>query len=178
MKNVTEDQFDKDAEIDVSNLKTSAMNFDEILVSNAFLLFVAALDTTSSTLTYVIHFLLKYPELHEKVRDELNEVVGSSDKITFEHIQDMKYLEKFILETLRKAHPFRHIFERFCTKDYQISGTKYVIRKGEIINFSLLYERMKLENDSFSNPLEFDPENFNIQQPGQLLSAGLRTGAA
>ena len=162
MKNVTEDQFDKDAEIDVSNLKTSSsVNFDEILVSNAFLLFTAALDTTSSTLTYAMHFLLKYPELQEKVRDEINEVVGSSDKITFDHIQEMKYMEKFIHETLRKAHPFGQIFERVCSRDYQIPGTNYVIRKGEIINFSMLYERMKLENDSFYNPLEFDPENFN-----------------
>ena len=161
MMNVSEDQFDKDAEIDVSNLKTSAVNFDEILESNAFLLFVAALDTTSSTLTYAMHFLLKYPELQEKVRDEINEVVGSSDKITFEHIQEMKYLEKFILETLRKAHPFGSIFERVCTMDYQIPGTNYVIRKGEVISFSLLYEKMKIENDSFYNPVEFDPENFN-----------------
>jgi len=161
MKNVSEDQFDKDAEIDVSNLKASSMNFDEILVSNAFLLFVAALDTTSSTLTFVMHFLLKYPELQEKIRDEISEVVGSSEKVTFEHIQEMKYMEKFILETLRRAHPFGNIFERECTKDYQIPGTNYVVRKGEIINFSLLYERMKTENDSFYNPLEFDPENFN-----------------
>ena len=171
MKNVIEDQFDKDAEIDISNLKTSAVNFDEILVSNAFLLFVAALDTTSSTLTFAMHFLLKYPELQDKVRDEINEVVGSSDEITFEHIQEMKYLEKFILETLRKAHPFGSIFERVCTKDYLIPGTNYVIRKGEVLSFSLLYERMKLKNDSFNNPLEFDPENFNPSNNPDTFSA-------
>ena len=171
MKNVSEDQFDKDAEIDVSNLKKSSMNFDEILVSNAFLLFVAALDTTSSTLTFVMHFLLQYPELQEKIRDEITEVVGSSENVTFEHIQEMKYMDKFILETLRRAHPFGNIFERECTKDYQIPGTNYVVRKGEIINFSVLYERMKTENDSFYNPLEFDPENFNPSNNPDTFSA-------
>ena len=171
LKNVSEDQFDKDAEIDVTNLKASNMNFDEILVSNAFLLFVAALDTTSSTLTFVMHFLLKYPELQEKIREEINEVMGNSEKVTFEHVQEMKYMEKFILETLRRAHPFGQIFERECTKDYQIPGTNYVVRKGEIINFSLLYERMKMENDSFYNPLEFDPENFNPSNNPDTFSA-------
>ena len=132
---------------------------------------MAALDTTSSTLTFVMHFLLKYPELQEKIREEINEVMGNSEKVTFEHVQEMKYMEKFILETLRRAHPFGQIFERECTKDYQIPGTNYVVRKGEIINFSLLYERMKMENDSFYNPLEFDPENFNPSNNPDTFSA-------
>ena len=51
--------------------------------------------------------------------------------------------------------------ERKCTKDYQIPGTNYVIRKEEVVNFSVLFENMKEENDKFANSTKFDPENFD-----------------
>ena len=117
-------------------------------------------DTTSSTLTFATHYLLKYPHYQEKIREEIKEVIGD-EKITFEDIQSLKFLDKFLYETLRHSHPFGNILERECTKDYLIPGTNYVVKKGEVINFSCLYERMKEENDSFANSSEFDPENFD-----------------
>ena len=73
----------------------------------------------------------------------------------------MKYMDRVLYETLRKAHPFAHLLERECTEDYKIPGTDYVVRKGEVVNFSFLYERMKINNTSFYNPDEFDPDNFD-----------------
>jgi len=158
-----DDEYDKAASLDMSNVKNLDLNMDETLVSNAFGIFVASLDTTSSTLTFAVHFLMKFPHFQEKIRDEISEVIGDDDNITFEQIQNLKYLEKFLLETLRNAHPFGQILERECTKDYLIPGTNYTVRKGEIVNFTLLYEKTKNnpENTSFYNPGEFDPENFN-----------------
>ena len=158
-----EDDYDKAASIDMSNVKKLDLDMDDTLVSNAFLLFTSALETTSTTLTFAVHFLLKYPHFQEKIRDEISEVIGDDEKITFEQIQNLKYIEKFLYETLRNAHPFAQIFERECTKDYQIPGTNYIVRKGEVVNFSLIYEKTKNnpENKSFANPGEFDPENFD-----------------
>jgi len=154
-----EDEFERDADYDMSKIKDAGFDKEKTIVSNAFLLFVAALDTTSSTLTFAVHYLIKYPEIQEKLREEILDVIGSSEKVSFEHIQDMKYLDNLIYETLRSAHPFAQILERECTKDYLVPGTNYVVRKGEIVNFSLLYERMKTEK--FSNAAEFDPDNFD-----------------
>eukprot|EP00092_Neocalanus_flemingeri_P024003 GFUD01026037.1.p1 GENE.GFUD01026037.1~~GFUD01026037.1.p1 ORF type:complete len:319 (+),score=85.37 GFUD01026037.1:1-957(+) len=161
--NVFESEFEEDAALDMSNVKKTADNFDKerTLVSNAFLLFIAALDTTSSTLTFIIHFFMKHPEVQEKARDEIMEIIGPKEKVTFDHIQSLKYLDNVIYETLRHAHPFAQILERECTKDYIIPGTEYVVRKGEIVNFSFLYERMRKENESFYNSGEYDPDNFD-----------------
>jgi len=158
-----ESEFEKDAALDISNMKGNDFNFEKEkhLVSNAFLLFVVALDTTSSTLTFMVHFFLKYPEVQEKVREEILETVGSSENVTFDHIQNLKYLDNVIYETLRHVHPFAHILERECTKDYNIPETKYVVKKGEIVSFTFLYERMRNENDKFYNSAEFDPDNFD-----------------
>ena len=159
-----EDDYDKAASINMSDVEKVDINMDETLVSNAFLIFVAALDTSSSTLTFAVHFLLKFPHFQDKIRDEITEVIGDDDNITFEQIQNLKYTERFLLETLRNAHPFEQILERECTKDYLIPGTNYTVRKGEVVNFTLLYEKTKNnpENSSFYNAGEFDPENFNL----------------
>ena len=109
--------------------------------------------------------------LFPKVAEEIANIVGDCEEITFEHIQSMKYLNNVISESLRLHHPFAHFLERECTKDYQIPGTDYVVRKGEIVNFSFLYERMKESegNASFYNPDNFDPDNFaEYKDPDQF----------
>ena len=156
-----EDEFEADADIDLSEVKNVSVDHEKMLVSNAFLLFIAALDTTSATLTFCVFYLLKYPDIQEKLRQEILEVVGDEENLTFEHIQSMKYMDNVLYETLRKSHPFAHILERECTQDYKIPGTDYVVRKGEVVNFSFLYERMKESKSSFINPEEFDPSNFD-----------------
>ena len=50
-----EDDYDKAASINMSDVEKVDINMDETLVSNAFLIFVAALDTSSSTLTFAVH---------------------------------------------------------------------------------------------------------------------------
>ena len=84
----------------------------------------------------------------------------------------MKYLNNVIYESLRLHHPFSHFLERECTKDYRIPDTDYVVRKGEIVSFSFLYERMKeIEgNTSFYNPGVFDPDNFAEDKSPDLFS--------
>ena len=159
-KPVHEDAFEADADIDLSGVNVS-VDHEKMLVSNAFLLFIAALDTTSATLTFCVFYLLKYPDIQEKLRQEILEVVGDEEDLTFDHIQSMKYMDNVLYETLRKSHPFAHILERECTMDYKIPGTDYVVRKGEVVNFSFLYERMKESKSSFLNPEEFDPSNFD-----------------
>jgi len=174
-----EDQFDEDAAFDTTSLGDDARQIDKerTIISSAFILFIAALDTTSSTLTFIIHFLMKYPDIQDNARREIMEVIGENEKPTFEHIQDLKYLDKLILETLRHVHPFGQILERVCTKDYQIPNTDYIVRKGEVVSFTFLYERMKTMKTSFYNACEFDPENFDASNnPNQFSFLGFGQG--
>ena len=167
-----ESKFEEDSMLDMSDIKDSTDKLDKekYLVSNAFLLFVAALDTTSSTLTFIIHFFLQRPEVQELAREEILDIVGTDKRPSFEQIQDLKYLDKVIYETLRHYHAFPQIIERTCTKDYKIPDTEYVVRKGEIVNFTFLYERMKRDNEHFYNAGEYDPENFDPSNDPDLFS--------
>ena len=120
---------------------------------------------------------MKHPEIQERSRDEMMEVIGTSKRVTFDHIQSLKYLDNVIFETLRNVHPFANILERECTKDYKIPGTEYVVKKGEVVNFSFLLERMKKDNESFYNSNEYDPDNFDASNnPDQFSFLGFGQG--
>ena len=66
-----EDDYEKNAALDLSWLNKgdrSNLERNDILLANAFLLFVAGLDTTSSSMTFVVHNLLNNPKVQDKGR--------------------------------------------------------------------------------------------------------------
>ena len=155
-----ESQFEKDAGMDTSDvqdLKDSEFSDETLLVSNTLMFFFAGFDTTTLGYTMCCHKLALHPEIQEKVYDELTEVIGNHE-VTFDRIQDLKYMDMFIAECLRLNKTF-NAHERLCTKDYKIPGTSFVIPKGRFVR---IYVRsMAGAEGNFVNPGEFDPENCN-----------------
>jgi len=47
---------------------------------------------TASTLTFVMFLLSLHPEVLQRLREEILEVVGPTERPTYEKIRDMKYL--------------------------------------------------------------------------------------
>ena len=47
---------------------------------------------TASTLTFVIFLLSIHPEAFDRLRTEVLDVVGPTERPTYEHIREMKYL--------------------------------------------------------------------------------------
>lgn len=81
----------KDGQVDEEKLTV-----DQI-AAQCFLFFIAGFETSSSTATFVLYNLVKYPEVQEKVRDEIKAVMDKHNgKITYEGIMDMKYLQMVI----------------------------------------------------------------------------------
>ena len=47
---------------------------------------------TASTLTFVVFLLSLHPEVLQRLRGEILEVVGPTERPTYEHVREMKYL--------------------------------------------------------------------------------------
>ena len=77
-------------------------DFEIGLVSTAILFFFAGFDTTSTTLGVVVFGLIHHPEVQEKLRQEIEDVIGDDEKITAEHLRDLKYTENVINESMRR----------------------------------------------------------------------------
>lgn len=59
--------------------------------------------------------------LQDKVREEINDVVGNDDVET-EHLKDLKYMEMVIKETIR-LYPIGPVLQRFATGDITLGNT-------------------------------------------------------
>ncbi|XP_028164104.1 cytochrome P450 6B1-like [Ostrinia furnacalis] len=110
---------------------------DMVIAANAFIIFLGGFETTSSTLAFLFLELAAHPEVQDKMRSEIEEVIAKHGQMTYEALQDLTYMEMVILETLRLYPPFPTI-QRMCTKDYTIPGTTAVVEEGTIVLFPTL----------------------------------------
>nr|AIL94149.1 cytochrome P450 CYP3025A1 [Tigriopus japonicus] len=155
------DQFDQDAQVQVS--KKSVIPDDEIdifLLSNAFILFFAGFDT-SSTIMSITSFswplmrMSKTKFMKRSLKPLLQN--NGSDNLDYNTIQGMSYLDKVVHETLR-LYPLTMI-ERMCVKDYKVPGTDFVIPKGMLVQIPST--DIMRDPQYYDNPNEFNPENFS-----------------
>lgn len=154
------------------------------VISNAFVFF-QGYETSATTGTLLMYELCKNPEVQEKLRKEINEVLGRhGGKLTYEAMKEMKYMEmvingkkKFVnfkvkllkiifLETLRKYPPFQFL-TRLCTKSYKVPGEDLVVEKGT----KLFISNLGIQNDPqyFPNPEKFNPERFSPENQDKLI---------
>jgi len=155
-----ESDFEKDAALDTSGLKDireTGLDEEILLISNALLFFFAGFETTSSGISIICHKLALYPELQDKVFQEISEILGESEDVSFEQLQEMKYLDMFISECFRVT-TLLSALERKCVKDYLIPNTDIIIPKGRFVK--IYTNDISVREANFKNPNDFDPENF------------------
>ena len=116
-------------------------------------------DTTASGINWAIHLLGNHPEEQEKALAEIEQVIGDSSEVSFDHLGKLKYLECIIKESLR-LQPSVPIFARVLGEDQKLD--QHVIPKGtQVLINPYLIHRDPLhwdEPDSFK-PERFLPEN-------------------
>ncbi|XP_019866120.1 probable cytochrome P450 6a13 [Aethina tumida] len=96
-------------------------------------------QTSSIAMTFALFELSTRPEIQQKIRDEIHGVLEKHDnKLTYEAIKDMTYLEQVLHETLRKYPPLPFL-TRKCNKTYKVPGTDLVIDKGTMVGIYLGY---------------------------------------
>ncbi|GMT24665.1 hypothetical protein PFISCL1PPCAC_15962, partial [Pristionchus fissidentatus] len=125
-----------DAEVDESEVDFGAdaktknkLTLEEVSV-NCKLFVLAGYDTTSITLSKIVHSLANYPEIQIKLREEIDDVIGTED-FYLDQLGDLRYAEAVIKETLR-LHPLAGMFTtRECAEAVEINGYKF--EKGDMI---------------------------------------------
>jgi cytochrome P450 family 6 len=79
-------------------------------------------------------------------------------KITYDSVQEMKYLNQVLDETLRKYPPVPFI-TRDCVEDYKVPDQDIIIEKGTRVVVSIF--GIHYDEEYYPNPETFDPERFN-----------------
>lgn len=54
---------------------------------------IAGTDPVTHFFTMMVYYLGKYPEIHKKLRDQVNSVIKSDDDITHENLKKLTYID-------------------------------------------------------------------------------------
>lgn len=114
-------------------------------------------DTTTSGIAFALYLIARHREVQNKLVEEIKHVLGT-DKckpVTQRDLQDLKYLDMIIKETLR-LYPSVPVIGRETTEDIQVGDVIIPARTGVNMN---LYAVMR-DPDYFTDPHVFKPERF------------------
>lgn len=129
---------------------------DDSLVQNIRTLMSAGTETTANTLLWSIKYMTLYPEVQEKVRHEVDEIIGRDRMPTFTDRTRTPYLEATICEIQRMSTlvplniPHRNRMEtNIC--GYRIPKSTYIISNLFGVHMDARY---------WNDPEQFRPERF------------------
>ncbi|EFN55595.1 hypothetical protein CHLNCDRAFT_134129 [Chlorella variabilis] len=109
--------------------------FRDQIADTVLTLLFAGHDTSSSTLTRIFQHLHRHPEAVQRLRQEQAEVVAKhGSPVTEAALQDMKYAEGVVRETMRIT-PIINATLRVALQDFELCG--YTIKKGTALQCSL-----------------------------------------
>lgn len=159
---------------------------DKEILSNAALLMVVGLETTSILLTHCIYALAFHKQIQEKLFKEISKICQpkgddgdksmlSSYKFDYDSLTSHEYLDAVLAESLRAMPPAlqadrvsnRHcFFEKY--KIWLPSESKVILHLADIM----------VDEDNWPKPLEFNPDRFLLEnkhkiKPGSYCPFGI-----
>ena len=138
----------RDVEGDQAGL-TDAEVRDEVVT-----LITAGHETTANALNWLWYLLAQYPEVEERMHDEIDSALGGRLP-TADDVERLRYVEMVLLEAMRLYPPAWGI-ERRALHDQEIGGC--VIPAGAVVLMPTFL--MNRDDRFFADPLRFDPERF------------------
>ena len=73
----------------------------ESMIDDFVTFFIAGQETTANTLSFCFMELARNPKVYQKLKEEINQVIGSKATITFEDLSNLEYTNNVFKETLR-----------------------------------------------------------------------------
>ena len=117
-------------------------------------LFAAGSDTTRNTLLWAFLLMATYPEMQQRIREEIHTVIGPEDIPTLSHKPNCNYTTAFISEVLRwisgSALPHK------ATVDTELGGLK--IKKDTPV--LVIMKATTHDENTWENPHVFNPNRF------------------
>ena len=119
-------------------------------------LFIGGSETTSKSLMYALVMILRHPEVHDKVAEEIARVTGPNDRVTLEDRDKLPYTEATLNEVWRFCNvvpipPPRKLSSPIKIGNYEIPGQTMFMTSSYSVHMDQQY---------WKDPETFRPERF------------------
>jgi cytochrome P450 len=126
-------------------------------------LMFAGHDTSTSTLTFMLHELARHPEVTRRLHAEQDEVLGGASPTAIQLEKEMPYLDMVLDEVLR-LYPPAWIGPRRAIREFDFGG--YTVPRDAYVNYcSWASHRLP---EVFPEPEAFIPERFTRERKAAL----------
>ncbi len=126
-------------------------------------LMFAGHDTSTSTVTFLLHELARHPDVVERLREEQERVLGGDPPSAEQLERELPYLEMVVDEVLR-LYPPAWIGPRRAVREFEWGG--YTVPRGTYVNYcSWASHRLP---EVFPEPEAFVPERFTRERKAAL----------
>ncbi|KAB0797319.1 hypothetical protein PPYR_08313 [Photinus pyralis] len=114
-------------------------------------------DTTAAGISFTLYCLAKHPDVQVQVVEELRTIFSGdkSRESTYQDLQEMKYLEMVIKESMR-LYPPVPLFSRILNESASFNGA--LLPQGFVCALYVL--QLHRNPDIFPDPEKFDPDRF------------------
>uniref|UniRef100_UPI003AAD754B cytochrome P450 2J2-like n=1 Tax=Centroberyx gerrardi TaxID=166262 RepID=UPI003AAD754B len=133
----------------------AGFNIDNLAISTLDL-FEAGTETMTTSLRWGLVYMMKYPEIQEKVQEEIERVIGQSRQPCLADRANMPFTEAVIHETQRMGDLVPLNFPRLCTRDTTVGG--YFIPQGTTLVTTL--SSVLHDETEWETPHQFNPQHF------------------
>lgn len=143
---------------------------DDELVAQCLIFFLAGFDTSSTLLSFLSNELALNPDIQEKLCREIDETVEgmTNEKLTYESLSSLKYLDQVISECLRRWPPAL-LTDRVCNKEitFIVDGQTVTMAAGQ--QFWIPIYGLHMDSKYFPEPKKFDPERFSDDNVSKIV---------
>ncbi|CAH2106044.1 unnamed protein product [Euphydryas editha] len=140
------------------------------LAGQLFIFFIGGYETSATALVMCIHELALNPDVQEKLYQEIRCFKEKHGDLTYENMNNLKYLDCVLNETSRKWAAAL-ILDRVCNKPYELppprEGAKPVqLKPGDII-YNLV-NSIHMDPAHHPDPEKFDPDRFSDENKHKI----------
>lgn len=141
--------------------KDNTLSINE-LAAQCFVFFIAGFETSSSAMSHALFELAQNQEAQDKARNAVEEALNRHDgEFNFEAINDMKYIDYCIQESLRK-YPVKPMLTRKVVKDYYVPEYDVTLKKGTMVTIPVW--AIHRDPEFYPDPEVYIPERFEPEE--------------
>nr|ANY58188.1 putative N-methyltransferase [synthetic construct] len=142
---------------------------EEVIIFCIFELYCLGVDSTSSTTTWALAYLVHEQAVQEKLYQEIRMTLGDVDQVRIEDVSKMKYLQAVVKETMRMKPIAPFAIPHMTAKDTTLMGTKVAKGTSIMVNLYALHHNP----DIWTEPYKFIPERFMQGEDGSATNKAM-----